>query len=275
MRDVGDGVVYVDLDPHQGACLRAGGRATARRLAHCVAQSGAAVGHTSRVTAELIFVRHGESNFNRDRRWQGQSQDALLSDLGWRQAECAAEALRDRGLAALFSSDLTRAMQTAVSIAAATGLPISPDKRLREIDAGRWTNRLSDEVSLDEAERVEAWNNAPATTSLPDGEGLAEAQQRILEFVADRIPAYDGHSVIIAIHGAILQTLMAAASGVPLDGLWLETPAANGAIVRVSWSPGPGAGTLRLLGPPSVAHLASLGSAGVTLGSAGGPGPVA
>jgi broad specificity phosphatase PhoE len=227
------------------------------------------------VTAELILVRHGESNFNRDRRWQGQSQDALLSDLGWRQADCAAQALADSGAAALFSSDLTRAMQTAVSIAAASGLPIFPDKRLREIDSGRWTNRLSDEVALEEADRVNAWNNAPASTSLPDGEGLAQAQRRILEFVTGRVPTYDGQSVIIAIHGAILQTLMAAASDIPLDRLWLKTPAANGAIVRISWSPGPGSGKLALLGPPSVAHLAPLGSAGVTLGSAGGPGPVA
>jgi broad specificity phosphatase PhoE len=227
------------------------------------------------VTAELIFVRHGESNFNFDRRWQGQSQNAMLSELGWRQAECVAEALKDSGAAALFSSDLTRAMQTAVSIAGATGLPIFPDQRLREIDAGRWTNRLSDEVAQQEPDRVNAWNNAPATTSLPDGEGLAEAQARILAFVAEQIPAFDGHAVIIAIHGAILQTLMAAASEVPLEGLWLKTPAANGAIVRVGWAPGAGAGSLRLLGPPSVAHLAPLGSAGVTLGSAGGPGPVA
>jgi broad specificity phosphatase PhoE len=234
-----------------------------------------ASGHTWLVTAELIFVRHGESTFNRDRRWQGQSQQALLSDLGWRQADCAARALADSGASALFSSDLTRAMQTAVSIAAATGLPIMPDRRLREIDSGRWTNRLSDEVTLEEPDLVAAWNNAPATTSLPDGEGLAQAQQRMLAFVADRIPAYDGHSVIIAVHGAILQTLMAAASGIPLDQLWLKTPAANGAIVRVGWLPGPGPGKLRLLAPPSVAHLASLGSAGVTLGSAGGPGPVA
>jgi len=162
-------------------------------------------------------------------------------------------------------------MQTAVAIAAATGLPIFPDTRLREIDSGRWTNRLSDEVTLEEPERVNAWNNAPATTSLPDGEGLAEAQRRILAFVAEQIPAYDGHAVIVAIHGAILQTLMAAASDIPLEQLWLKTPAANGAIVRVGWS----AGNLRLLAPPSVAHLAPLGSEGVTLGSAGGPGPVA
>jgi probable phosphoglycerate mutase len=227
------------------------------------------------VATELICVRHGESNFNRDQRWQGQSQDALLSDLGWRQAACVADALRHAGAAALFSSDLTRSMQTSVSIAAATGLPIFPDARLREIDAGRWTNRLSDEVALQEPDRTRAWNEAPATTSLPEGEGLAEAQMRILAFVAERIPAFAGRSVVVATHGAILQTLMAAARDIPLEQLWLKTPAANGAIVRVEWTSGPAHGTLRLLAPPSVAHLAPLGSEGVTLGSAGGPGPVA
>ena len=97
------------------------------------------------MTTELIVVRHGESTFNRERRWQGQSQDALLSELGWRQATCVADALRGSAARALFSSDLTRSMQTAVPLAAVTGLPIVPDARLREIDAGRWTNRLTDE----------------------------------------------------------------------------------------------------------------------------------
>jgi len=235
--------------------------------------------HTGAVPTELIFVRHGESNYNRDRRWQGQSQDALLSPLGWQQAACVAEALASSGAAALFSSDLTRAIQTAVAIALASGLPIVPDARLREIDAGRWTDRPSEEVAREEPERVDAWNHRPATTSPPNGEGVAAAQQRILAFVAERISAYDGQSVIVATHGAILQTLMAAASGVALEDLWLATPAANGAIVRVQWAaaangPGPlGGGRLRLLGPPSVDHLARLGAAGLTLGSAGGPGP--
>jgi len=224
------------------------------------------------VPTELILVRHGESNFNYERRWQGQSQVAMLSDLGWRQAECAAEVLADSGAAALFSSDLTRAMQTAVAISWKTGLPIHPDARLREIDAGVWTNRLSDEVLAEDSAAVRAWNEAPASLErIPGGEGLAQAQQRILAFVADRIPAYDGQSVIVAIHGAILQTLMAAADDLPLERLWLATPAANGAIVRIEWS----AERLRLLGPPSIAHLERLGTAGVTLGSAGGPGPVA
>jgi probable phosphoglycerate mutase len=233
------------------------------------------IGHTWHVPTELIFVRHGESNFNRDRRWQGQSQEAVLSDLGWRQAGCVGDALADAGAAVLFSSDLARSMQTSVAIAAATRLPIYPDARLREIDAGRWTNRLSDEVQLEEPDRVRAWNEAPFTTSLPEGEGLTEAQARIMSFVAEAIPAYEGKNVIVSLHGAILQTVMAAADGIPLADLWLKTPAANGAIVRIAWEPGPGSGTLRLLGPPSVVHLAPLGKEGVTLGQAGGPGPVA
>jgi broad specificity phosphatase PhoE len=227
------------------------------------------------VPTELIFVRHGESNYNHERRWQGQSQDALLSELGWRQAACAADALRSCGAAALFSSDLTRAMQTSVMIAASTRLPVWPDARLREIDAGRWTNRLSDEVQREEPERVRAWNEAPFTTSPGDGETLVAAQERITGFVASVIPEYSGRTVIISLHGAILQTVMALAQAIPLEQLWLKTPAANGAIVRIAWEAGPGYGTLRQLGPPSVAHLAPLGAEGVTLGSAGGPGPVA
>jgi broad specificity phosphatase PhoE len=229
----------------------------------------------NRVTTELIVIRHGESTFNRDRRWQGQSQDALLSDLGWRQADCVAAALEGTAARALFSSDLTRSMQTAVPVAAATGLPIYPDARLREISAGRWTNRLTDDVLLEEPDRVAAWNQSPATTSLPDGEGLAEAQARILASVFEHAPDFDGQTVIFATHGAILQTLMAAALGVPLESLWLKTPVPNGGIVHLAWEAGPNGGTLRLVSPPSVEHLAPLGAAGVTLGSAGGPGPVA
>ena len=217
----------------------------------------------------LVVIRHGESNYNREKRWQGQSQDAILNELGWRQAACVADALRELHPVALFSSDLTRSMQTAVAIAHAVHLPIYPDTRLREISAGRWTDRPSEEVSREEPERVRAWNEAPATTSPPDGETPAQAQQRILSLVRERAPGYDNQTLLIATHGAILQTLMAEAQGLTLDRLWLDTPAANGAIVHIEYDNG----KLRQLGPPSVAHLAPLGAEGITLGSAGGPGP--
>ena len=118
---------------------------------------------------------------------------------------------------------------------------------------------------------------SPATTSLPDGEGLAESQQRILAFVNEHMAAFAGQTVIIGTHGAILQTLMAAAQGVPLEQLWLKTPVPNGGIVRMEWEPGRRRAPARCgwSGLPSVEHLAPLGKEGVTLGSAGGPGPVA
>jgi broad specificity phosphatase PhoE len=222
------------------------------------------------MSTQLVVIRHGESNFNRERRWQGQSQDAILNELGWRQAECVADALRGSHPAVLFSSDLTRAIQTAVPVAAAVTLPIYPEPRLREISAGAWTNRPSDEVLVEEPERVRAWNEAPATTSPTNGETLAQAQQRILAFVSEQAPRYGGQTIVVGTHGAILQTLMAAALGVPLERLWLDTPAPNGAIVRIEWHNG----HLRLVGPPSIEHLAPLGKEGITLGSAGGPGPV-
>ncbi|MBV9173694.1 MAG: histidine phosphatase family protein [Chloroflexi bacterium] len=217
----------------------------------------------------LVVIRHGESNYNRERRWQGQSQDAILNELGWRQAACVAEAVRDLRAAALFSSDLSRAIQTAVPVAHAVNLPIYPEARLREISAGSWTDRPSDEVTLEEPERVRAWNDKPASTSPTDGETLAQAQERILSFVRERAAQYDGQTVLVGTHGAILQTLMAAAQGLSLDDLWLDTPAANGAIVHIEYDNG----RLRQLAPPSIAHLAPLGAEGITLGSAGGPGP--
>jgi probable phosphoglycerate mutase len=222
------------------------------------------------MSTQLVVIRHGESNYNRERRWQGQAQDAILNELGWRQAACVADALRSTHPAALFSSDLTRAIQTAVPVATAVDLPIYPEPRLREISSGRWTNRPSDEVLLEEPERVNAWNEAPATTSPTDGETLAQAQQRILAFVQEQAPRYGGETVVVVTHGAILQTLMAAALGLALQQLWLDTPAANGAIVRIEWNDG----RLRLEAPPSVEHLAPLGKEGITLGSAGGPGPI-
>ncbi len=222
------------------------------------------------MSTQLIAIRHGESNYNRERRWQGQSQDAMLNALGWRQAACLADALRGTHPAALFSSDLTRAMQTAVPIAAAVRLPIYPEPRLREIDAGSWTARSVDEVGRAEPEWVRAGNEAPATTSPTDGETLAQAQERILAFVQEQASRYEGQSIVVGTHGAILQTLMAAAQGLSLDQLWLDTPAPNGAIVHIEWR----SGRLRLLGPPGVDHLAPLGEEGITLGSAGGPGPV-
>src|SRR5947207_3359793 len=111
-----------------GACTRApGGGLPARRLA------------MTRPTAvsRLLLVRHGESTWNADGRWQGQA-DPPLSPLGERQARAASETCPD--VDAVVSSDLRRAHQTATIIAQRRGLgPVHTERRLRETFTGEWT----------------------------------------------------------------------------------------------------------------------------------------
>jgi broad specificity phosphatase PhoE len=86
---------------------------------------------------ELVFVRHGETAWNAARRFQGQSQ-VPLSERGRAQAAELALALRNESFSHAYSSDLTRAMETARTIVGARVLDIASDARLREFDFGQW-----------------------------------------------------------------------------------------------------------------------------------------
>src|SRR5438270_5136350 len=87
----------------------------------------------------ILLARHGETIFNVEGRWQGRS-DSPLSERGLAQARELARALADEPIAAVFSSDLGRAMATAQEVATLHGLEVIPEPRLREIDVGAWTH---------------------------------------------------------------------------------------------------------------------------------------
>ena len=85
----------------------------------------------------ILFARHGETDWNRARRYQGHA-DESLNELGRAQARQLAEELSARTISAVYSSDLRRASETAEIVAASLGLSVSLDARLREIDVGSW-----------------------------------------------------------------------------------------------------------------------------------------
>src|SRR6187551_2407785 len=93
--------------------------------------------------SRILLVRHGQSTWNADGRWQGQA-DPPLSELGIAQAEAAARVLD--GVGTIWSSDLERAHHTASILAAALGLAVVPDARLREREAGEWTGLTRAEI---------------------------------------------------------------------------------------------------------------------------------
>ena len=93
----------------------------------------------------ILLVRHGQSTWNANGRWQGRA-DPPLSDLGRRQAEVAAETIADQGMTAVWASPLRRARQTADIVADRLGFSVQADPRLQERDAGEWEGLTRNEI---------------------------------------------------------------------------------------------------------------------------------
>jgi broad specificity phosphatase PhoE len=204
----------------------------------------------------ILLVRHGETVSNVEGRWQGQL-DSPLTERGWAQARQLATALADEPLSAVYSSDLGRAMDTARVVAAAHGLEVIPEPRLREIHVGGFSGLNGAEIQAQFGDLLHAWRDRPATVQLPSGETLREAQARALAFLADVMPGHAGETVLLVAHGAIGQAILVHGMGLSLDDLWLKQRLDNCQISRLEWSTEHG---LRLIELSDVRHLEDVGS---------------
>ena len=204
----------------------------------------------------ILFARHGETVFNVEGRWQGQS-DSRLTERGLAQARELARALADEPIAAVYSSDLGRAVDTAAEVAKLHHLAVTTDERLREIDTGAWTGKGRAEITAEFPGGLEAWATQPTSMRLPHGETLFEAQTRALAFFAQRMPAHAAQTVVVISHGAIGQTILVNAMGGTVEDLWLEQRVDNCQISRLEWTPSHG---LKLIELSDVRHLEDVGS---------------
>jgi broad specificity phosphatase PhoE len=204
----------------------------------------------------ILLARHGETIFNVEGRWQGQS-DSPLTERGLAQARELARALADDPIAAVYSSDLGRAVDTAAEVAKLHHLTVTTDERLREIDTGAWTGKGRAEITAEFPGGLEAWATQPTSMRLPHGETLFEAQARALAFFAQRMPAHAAQTVVVISHGAIGQTILVNAMGGTVEDLWLEQRVDNCQISRLEWTPSHG---LKLIELSDVRHLEDVGS---------------
>jgi len=190
----------------------------------------------------LIVVRHGETDWNRIRRLQGHT-DIALNARGIEQAARLAAALAGESIAAVYSSDLGRALSTAMPVATALGLEVRTDAGLRERNYGILEGKTFEEileVHPDEAARV--LSRDPAHR-FPDGESQEEFSARALATL-ERIaraedPRVDAQqrTVLIVTHGGVLDMLYRSAFDIPLDAQRV-CPTPNAAINRVVFEDG-------------------------------------
>jgi probable phosphoglycerate mutase len=165
---------------------------------------------------ELLLIRHGETLWNQQGRMQGQ-HDSPLTPLGLQQARQLARRLKGVSFAALYSSDLGRAHQTARCIADATGHEIVADTGLRERHFGIFEGLTNNEIKLNHPDLYEHFARRDPHFCMPDGESAAQFMQRCvgaLERIAGR---HAGETVVVVSHGLVLDAVYRTAVKMPVE----------------------------------------------------------
>lgn len=157
--------------------------------------------------ARLLLVRHGETDWNLRRIWQGHA-DAALNETGRAQARALAERLAGVRFDAAYASDLSRAHATAVAILAGRDLELRLETGLREIDVGEW-------AGLTRAEIRERWPDG----ACPGGEDVEAFRARVVAAVTRIAAAHEGESVLVVTHGGCIRSVQRAILGEPLPVL--------------------------------------------------------
>ncbi len=169
---------------------------------------------------KLIFVRHGESVWNEARRFQG-SSDPELSAHGLAQARLVARRLSGgANPAALYASPLRRAAATAEAIGAALGLPVQPERDLREMGLGEWEGLTHAEIGERWGDVYPRWVRDPAGHVPPGGEDLQAFMARVT-FAVERIrAAHAGADVVIVSHGGAIGASVCRVLGLGISSLF-------------------------------------------------------
>lgn len=185
----------------------------------------------------LYLIRHGETDWNRQGRWQGQA-DVPLNDRGRQQARQVAEKLAQVALDAIYTSDLIRASEVARIIAQAKGdrVPIVLEPRLREIHQGEWQGLRVQEIQSRYAEAFRQRRIDPLMVAAPGGETALQVRQRALHAVRDLLRAYPDGNVALVSHGFTIAVLLTHFYRLPMEKVWELVPD-NGAIIEMDASP--------------------------------------
>ncbi|HEX3255661.1 MAG TPA: histidine phosphatase family protein, partial [Gaiellaceae bacterium] len=161
----------------------------------------------------VYLARHGESDWNVERRWQGHA-DRPLTDRGREQARDLAARLADLELDAVYSSDLRRAWETAEPVAASHGLEVIRLPELREVDVGSWCGLTRDECAERFPDAFARWRDGGS--GWEDGESYEEMGERIVAVVQRLAADHPDGSILVVSHGGPIRAVHAAVLGVDI-----------------------------------------------------------
>jgi broad specificity phosphatase PhoE len=167
----------------------------------------------------LFAVRHGDTDYARERRFAG-VRDVPLTPHGLRQCEEVGRALSGVAVSAVYASPLGRARASAVSIAAPHKLDVRVDPAFREMAFGAWEGLTRAEVAVRFPAEFETWRVSPHLIQPPGGEPLEAVAARVAAGVAALCEAHGGETIVVVSHAIVTRLIVLAALGLGPDRLW-------------------------------------------------------
>jgi broad specificity phosphatase PhoE len=167
----------------------------------------------------LFTVRHGETEYARDRRFAG-SRDVPLTPRGRRQCEAVAGALSGAFVGAVYASPLGRARESAALIAAPHKLDVRVAPAFQEMAFGGWEGLTRAEVAVRFPREADAWAATPHLVQPPGGERLDDVAARVAAGLAALVEEHGGQTIVLVSHAIVTRLVVLAALGLGPDRLW-------------------------------------------------------
>jgi broad specificity phosphatase PhoE len=167
----------------------------------------------------LYVVRHGETNWNRERRLQGHL-DVPLNRIGLAQAHALARYFEDRSLSRVLTSPLRRASVTAAILAELAHCPLEQAGELAEIHHGAWQGLTSDDIQAQSPDLWAQWKAQPSRTQPPGAESVSAVWERV-DRLLQRLPRDE--DLCLVTHGVVSQALVARLMGLDPDAIFTIT----------------------------------------------------
>lgn len=181
----------------------------------------------------LYVARHGETDWNREGRYQGQRESDLTAT-GIAQADALAHSLYGVPLERIVSSPLRRCTATAWPLARRRRLPVESDLRLIEIAHGTWEGRLRGAIEREDGPRLARWRSQPQEVAFPGGESLAQVRSRWRAFVTSLDTRV--HTLLVT-HDVLVRIAILDATGRELEDFW-KARVVNGGFASLAYGNG-------------------------------------
>ncbi len=171
--------------------------------------------------SRIILIRHGETNWNKEGRFQGQI-DIPLNDKGKEQASKASKYLEEIEFTKAFSSSMNRPYETAKIILKNNNIQIEKIESLVEISHGLWEGKLEDEIKQTWPEMLRDWHEKPESVTMPEGESIKQVYDRAISAWNNICNSQkENDTTLLVAHDAVNKTLLCHILGLSYSNIWM------------------------------------------------------